>query len=339
MDGQSHLISIVMATYNGADFLREQLDSIINQSYTNLEIIIQDDGSTDDTVAVLREYESRDKRITLYQNPANLGINKNFYDLINKASGDYIAISDQDDIWHIQKIEILLKNIGPHSLIYTDSLLIDEIGKNTGSTLLKHLQLKPKSGKMLTNLLTHNTISGHACLFSNSIKAKFAEVVRTSKLMPCIYDQLIGSIASFQNGVAFVDQPLTSHRIHANNNCNHLQQGVVKDAEQRAGREHLHRDTNKKKRRKTNFFERKQKRVSLKINRAWQSIVFIRSLFALFFEDELNPFIRISYSRKDFKCRFFYRKLYIHLKQIGLEEHKAKALSRGRYYYLLLCYF
>lgn len=325
MNGQSQLVSVVMATYNGADFLREQLDSIINQTYTNLEIIIQDDGSTDDTVAILREYKSRDQRITLFQNPANLGINKNFYDLINKASGDYIAISDQDDIWHIQKIEILLKNIGSHSLVYTDSLLIDEIGKNTGSTLLKKLKLKPKSGKILTSLLTHNTISGHACLFSKSIKATLTELVRTSKLMPCIYDQLIGSIASFRNGVAFVDQPLTSHRIHAHNNCNLLQQGYGNDTST--------------KKEKSNFFKRKRNRVRLKIERAWQKIVFIRSLFARSLDDELDPFIKVSYSKKDFKNRFFHRELYIQLKQIGIEENEAKALSRGRYYYLILRYF
>ena len=99
----SPLVSIVMGTYNGQEFLCQQIDSIIGQSYSNLEIVIQDDGSSDETCNIVRRYASKDTRIRFFQNKENLGINQNFYDLIDKARGDYIAISDQDDIWKPNK--------------------------------------------------------------------------------------------------------------------------------------------------------------------------------------------------------------------------------------------
>jgi len=143
------LVSIVMATYNGQDFLCQQIDSIIGQSYSNLEIIIQDDGSSDGTCNIVRRYALKDSRIQFFKNKENLGIVQNFYDLIDKATGEYIAISDQDDIWKPNKIEFLINHIGIHSLIYSDSQLIDQSGDQTGKTLLETLGHIPKSGRML----------------------------------------------------------------------------------------------------------------------------------------------------------------------------------------------
>lgn len=101
-----------MCTYNGAKYIREQLDSIINQTYPIFEIIIQDDCSTDETVEIIRGYVGRYENIRLFQNEKSLGINRNFYSAMDKARGDYIAISDQDDIWVTDKIEVQVNAIG-----------------------------------------------------------------------------------------------------------------------------------------------------------------------------------------------------------------------------------
>lgn len=85
-------VSVVMCTYNGAKYIREQLDSIINQTYPIFEIIIQDDCSTDDTVDIIREYTETHSNIRLFQNEKSLGINRNFFSVMDKAQGDYIAI-------------------------------------------------------------------------------------------------------------------------------------------------------------------------------------------------------------------------------------------------------
>ena|SRR5687768_13043207 len=103
------LVSVVMCTYNGGKFLQQQVDSILAQTYRNIELLIVDDTSSDNTVQLLEEYRKKDSRIRYVVNPANLGYNKNFEIAFGLARGNYIAPSDQDDIWKANKIEIMMK--------------------------------------------------------------------------------------------------------------------------------------------------------------------------------------------------------------------------------------
>lgn len=103
-------ISIAMATYNGAKYLRAQLDSLYSQTKVPDEIVVCDDCSSDDTIKILEEFH-KNKGLKYLINDTNLGVNKNFEKAIRACSSDYIAICDQDDVWFPQKIEILLKKI------------------------------------------------------------------------------------------------------------------------------------------------------------------------------------------------------------------------------------
>src|ERR1700712_5400324 len=105
------LISIVLCTYNGEDFLKEQLQSLLNQSWTNLEIIVSDDHSTDKTIDILNEYNNHPS-FRLFMQKENLGPIKNVEFALRQATGPYIAFCDQDDIWKPGKIEQLYKSIG-----------------------------------------------------------------------------------------------------------------------------------------------------------------------------------------------------------------------------------
>lgn len=96
-------ISVVLCTYNGAKYIEAQLASIIAQTYAVAEIIVVDDVSSDDTMAVVERAAARDSRISLSQNNFNIGFTSNFESALQMAKHDYIAISDQDDIWHHQK--------------------------------------------------------------------------------------------------------------------------------------------------------------------------------------------------------------------------------------------
>ena len=125
MSNNQGLISIAMATYNGGQYLSEQLDSIVNQTYTNIEIVIVDDDSKDNTVEIIKSYQQKYKFIKLYQNPTNLGIVKSFEKAISLCNGDYIALSDQDDVWLPHKLEELVNKIGSSLLIYSDAILVD----------------------------------------------------------------------------------------------------------------------------------------------------------------------------------------------------------------------
>lgn len=120
------LVSVAMTTYNGEKFLREQIDSILNQTYQNLEIVICDDCFTDGTFGILEEYERRDSRIKLRRNERNLGFIKNFEQAVSLCTGEFIALSDQDDIWEPWKLEESVKNIEGYDLLCTNSLLVDE---------------------------------------------------------------------------------------------------------------------------------------------------------------------------------------------------------------------
>jgi glycosyltransferase involved in cell wall biosynthesis len=104
----SSMISVVMATYNGERFLAEQMDSILAQTYTPLEIVCVDDGSTDNTMEILKGYEQENPSIVrVFSNPKNLGSIKNFERGCTLARGGFIAFSDQDDWWQPAKLEKL----------------------------------------------------------------------------------------------------------------------------------------------------------------------------------------------------------------------------------------
>ena len=98
------MIDILMATYNGEKYLREQIDSILEQSYTEFRLLISDDCSTDDTRNILNEYVKKDRRVIVFLQNKNIGAVKNFQYLMEKVESDYFMFSDQDDIWQKDKI-------------------------------------------------------------------------------------------------------------------------------------------------------------------------------------------------------------------------------------------
>src|SRR5476649_2579474 len=93
------LVSIALCTYNGARFLSQQLDTLVNQTYRPIEIIVVDDCSTDDTFAILTEYAGRYPNFKIYRNDVKLGFTANFEKAVKLCTGDLIALCDQDDLW------------------------------------------------------------------------------------------------------------------------------------------------------------------------------------------------------------------------------------------------
>ena len=127
--------SIALATFNGGTFLRKQLGSLLNQEYSPIEIIISDDGSTDDTLSILEEYSKTYSTVRWYKNPRPCGYIKNFEYAISKCTGDIIFLCDQDDVWYSDKVSSHMeKYIDPHiSWIYSRVVLVDEEDRKIGS--------------------------------------------------------------------------------------------------------------------------------------------------------------------------------------------------------------
>lgn len=114
----SPTVAVVMCTYNGEKYLRQQLDSILAQTYPIQELIVQDDCSTDATLPILQEYEAKVPFMQVIENTHNLGFNLNFKTACMRATADLIAISDQDDVWMPEKIQKQVQAIGDYNLCF-----------------------------------------------------------------------------------------------------------------------------------------------------------------------------------------------------------------------------
>ena len=132
---QEKKIEILLATYNGEKYLNEQIDSIINQTYTNWKLLIRDDGSEDRTLEILKEYEKKDRRISILKDSkGNLGFVKNFEELLKNSSEEFIMFSDQDDYWLENKLEIYINELNKLSkeeieeplLLHSNSFVCDD---------------------------------------------------------------------------------------------------------------------------------------------------------------------------------------------------------------------
>jgi glycosyltransferase involved in cell wall biosynthesis len=196
------LISVALCTYNGEKYIKEQLDSIINQTYKNLEIIVVDDCSTDDTWAIVSAYAQKDKRIKSFKNDVNLGFNKNFEKAISLTTGDYIALSDQDDIWLPDKISQLAAGIKNYWLVFSNSSYIGDTGRKK---LLRrfHLPLNYRG------ILLRNYVTGHTSLFRREFLS-FALPLPDDGY----YDWWLGFVASYHHKICFLDKVLTLYRVH-----------------------------------------------------------------------------------------------------------------------------
>ncbi|MBS7563478.1 glycosyltransferase family 2 protein [Mucilaginibacter sp. Bleaf8] len=204
-------VSIALCTYNGIKYLQKQLDSLIHQSYTNLEIIVVDDKSSDDTLNFLQGYANRDTRIKLHQNEGNLGLVRNFEKAINLCTGEYIALCDQDDIWDHEKIKLMVENIEDHTLIYHDSQLISEDEKN----LVKASEwFNMYQGSNPLAFIFFNCVSGHACMFNRKLVPVLNEYAPLEKHF--YHDWWIAFVAANCGTIKYLNLPLVKYRQHQN---------------------------------------------------------------------------------------------------------------------------
>ncbi len=206
----SPLVSIALCTYNGAAFLRRQLDTILQQTYTNLEVIIVDDASTDDTIQIIKTYSQQDERIRFFQNESNEGFNKNFEKAVVHCKGEYIAIADQDDIWELHKIEMMMMK-WPADCIFVYSLSKDFMGeeplKNEKNKVVHYY-----NGSDAKKLFFNSPIHGHASMFHRSL-------LKDALPFPpdVFYDWWLSVVASSVGKVGSIELTLTYHRVHPDN--------------------------------------------------------------------------------------------------------------------------
>lgn len=208
MNKNNPLVSIALCTYNGERFLEEQLESLLFQSYTNIEIIVVDDCSTDGTMHILEGYARQHTSLKVFRNSKNLGFTKNFEKALLLCSGELIAISDQDDIWHLNKISLLVESIGTNLLIYHDSEFITP----SGTTLNRNMSDKFTfyRGSSPEPFLLFNCVSGHSILLKKDLLCYALPFPEGSW-----YDQWLAYVAATKGSIDFIDASLVKYRIHS----------------------------------------------------------------------------------------------------------------------------
>lgn len=226
-------ISIAMCTYNGEKYLRDQLDSILSQTHRNLELIIVDDCSSDNTLAILEKYSKSDDRIRVIKNSENLGFVRNFEKAIAACSGDLIALADQDDVWIEHKIESLVRDIGDNWLIYSRVQLMDMNGAPIDREFPGCSRVE---GNCPLSLILKNCVTGHACL----IRRELFELARPSLAKMPYHDQWLAIVAASQGKLKAGQEVLSYYRIHDDNAVMDAKRKGRSSKVQRASKKHEH---------------------------------------------------------------------------------------------------
>lgn len=208
------LVSVAIATYNGSKYLQQQMDSILGQTYKNIEIVISDDASTDGTGKIIASYAEKFSRVRFSINEKNIGFMKNFENALLKCSGEFIALCDQDDVWEAHKIERLLDAIGDCDIAASDLSVIDGRGHEIAPSLTKYQGLfVPSMEEQYRIVIFRNCFTGCAMLARRDIIMKSLPI--PPKAM--VHDWWFAVNAAAHNGVRYVDEPLVRYRQHGRN--------------------------------------------------------------------------------------------------------------------------
>ena len=207
------MISVVMATYNGADFILEQLDSIRTQKLKPDQVIICDDCSTDQTVVLIRDYITKHQLTDwqLIENQENLGHYRTFIKLASLAEHDIVFFADQDDKWLSDKTAALQKVLLETDvvMVYGQSYLIDQNGQ-----VIKEPKVSGESRERDLAWLLKKWPSGYQTAFRKSVLTDILEQQYTDYPGFDYHDVLFGMLAPLYGKVVCLEQLLDQHRIH-----------------------------------------------------------------------------------------------------------------------------
>lgn len=219
----SNSVQIVLATYNGARYLSAQLDSIFAQQSYFSEILVCDDGSTDDTLDVIAKYAVRypDRIKMVAKKYGQKGAAANFSNLLMSSTADYVLLSDQDDVWDADKIQFLTTRMqeleskygsAKPLLVHSDLRVVDEQLKQISASLFDYQNLD-KNLTSLADCLCQNSVTGCTVIMNRSL-IKLALPVAPQAVM---HDWWLALVAAAFGRIEFVDRPFIRYRQHASN--------------------------------------------------------------------------------------------------------------------------
>ena len=217
-------ISVAMVSYNGERYLKEQIESILQQLKEEDELVISDDGSTDRTMEIIREYQNSDSRIRCLKGPGQ-GIKKNVEHVLKHTKGEYIFLADQDDIWMPDKVEQVLKAfLEKNATVVIHDAKVFE-GEEAKKTVIESFFAFRRSGAGVFKNMIKNSYIGCCMAF----RRELLKVVLPIPSKIEMHDQWIGILGDYIAGKScFLPKALLLYRRHGENNSNMKHYGIVK---------------------------------------------------------------------------------------------------------------
>lgn len=213
-------IDILLPTYNGEKYLKEQLDSILNQTYKNIRLIISDDCSKDSTPKILEEYREKDERIELYLQKENIGVVKGIEFLLKKVKSNYYMLADQDDVWLPMKVEKSIETLKKENvdLVFGDLEVVDQDLKTMYPSFGDFMLLNRKINKYINSYKVnylYNCVTGCTVLSKKEFIEKILPIPTESKYL--IHDHWIGLVVALNGKLAYMPEKYIKYRQHGNN--------------------------------------------------------------------------------------------------------------------------
>lgn len=215
-------IDIIMATYNGETYLKEQIDSILENTFTDWTLTICDDGSKDRTIPIVKEYEEKYKgKIILHQNEKNLGVKLNFFEGMKRSKADYIMFCDQDDVWKKDKIQITYDKMLELEkkqkkeiplAVFTDANIVDEKLELLKESFFEAGALDTKKID-LAHILMENKLIGCTLMINKSVANRFNTLPTHVRM----HDWWIAILVSSFGVIEFLNQKTLLYRQHGEN--------------------------------------------------------------------------------------------------------------------------
>jgi glycosyltransferase involved in cell wall biosynthesis len=217
-------VDILLSTYNGEEFLTQQIDSIISQTCQNWTLFIRDDGSKDGTVPIINRYMQKyPAKIKLVEaDISSLGINESILRLLKFAKSDYIMFCDQDDVWLPNKIEITFEKIEDMEsqfgkkmpiLVHSDLKVCDKNLNTIMESFWRYQYLNPDKGVAFNRLLVQNVVTGLSIMINKNLKQLIHSIPKNT----ISYDWWIALVAAAFGKIDYISSPTAFYRQHENN--------------------------------------------------------------------------------------------------------------------------
>jgi glycosyltransferase involved in cell wall biosynthesis len=210
------LVSVLMGSYNHEKYVAQAIESVLNQTFSDFEFIIVDDGSADNSRAVIEKFQTQDSRIRAFFHQKNLGISKTINECLKQAGGEYVSFIGSDDLWIPYKLErqlAVIKNC-KDKIVWSEGQVINGIGAFTGQTVTQHMLCpKKKSGDLFQELLREDVVFGQSTLF----RTKFAQEIAFNENLQFVADHQFFVELAKQHEFVFIPEPLATYRVHGEN--------------------------------------------------------------------------------------------------------------------------